>query len=204
MNVPVYFLSSFHSYIVFSLSFEMNIAQDNLSLDRRLSYNSMTNYNDMYDRKVHSTESPYICDGLYKFSFRKSSVISPLNPKKSSIKSKKSDAKVESESSDYRFRRTLTKSDLLLLKESSADMKQVQDPLSAPKLRNNSLDCPPNRNTVFKLSNPSLDYKDYCKASSIRVFDDVDSEEGDLARPSVLFPSLRLFFFKFIFNFLDF
>ncbi|VDN60762.1 unnamed protein product [Dracunculus medinensis] len=71
-------------------------------------------------------------------------------------------------------------------------MKQVQDPLSAPKLRNNSLDCPPNRNTVFKLSNPSLDYKDYCKASSIRVFDDVDSEEGDLARPSVLFPSLRL------------
>uniref|UniRef100_A0A914RS45 Uncharacterized protein n=1 Tax=Parascaris equorum TaxID=6256 RepID=A0A914RS45_PAREQ len=89
--------------------------------------------------------------------------------------------------------RSLSKSDLLELKRtvSKSDFRQVQDPLSRSKLKkNNSLDCPPGHGPIFRIGGPLPDYKD-CGRSSMRMYDNGDSEEGDLARPSVLFPSMR-------------
>ncbi|KHN77362.1 putative transporter C38C10.2 [Toxocara canis] len=159
------------------------------------------------ERKAQSTvsEKPLFVQGGYEPCLRKESTTeteykpSPQPPivLKSALKATKSDACLSSKcrsSASQHFYRSLSKSDLLELKRtvSKSDFKQVQDPLSRSKLKkNNSLDCPPGHDPIFRIGGPLPDYSD-CGRSPLRMYDCVDHEEGDLARPSVLFPSMRL------------
>lgn len=91
------------------------------------------------------------------------------------------------------YTRSLSKSDLQELKRSigKSDFKYVQDPLSASKLKKNySVDCHPCHGPVFEIGAPES--PKFCSKSSRYACESViDSEEGDVSRPSVLFPSVR-------------
>lgn len=133
----------------------------------------------------------------FELPHRKVSLATPISSERMPLKGTKSDAFLL-KLNPKQYARSLSKSDLIELKRSmvKSDFKPVQDPLSAPKLRkNHSFDCHPCHNPLYDLESPSNDYHSFYSKPSFRGCESViDSEEGDLSRPSVLFPSIRLVF----------